>query len=91
MNILRSLIFSLTQTSGREEYIRLYQIMGELQPEGLERMPWPVVILKYFFKKRNEGQPFKKAVFATAHKLIRVIFAMFSNRTYFQENRWAIS
>lgn len=50
-------------------------------------MPWPVVILKYFFKKRNEGQPFKKAVFATAHKLIRVIFAMFSNRTYSQENR----
>jgi len=40
---------------------------------------------KYFFKKRNEGQPFKKAVFATAHKLIRVIFAMLSHRTYFQE------
>jgi transposase len=40
---------------------------------------------KYFFKKRNEGQPFKKAVFATAHKLMRVIFAMLSNRTYFRE------
>lgn len=40
---------------------------------------------KYYFKKRNEGQPFKKAVFATAHKLIRVIFAMLSKRTYFQE------
>jgi transposase len=40
---------------------------------------------KYFLKKRNEGQPFKKAVFATAHKLTRVIFAMLSNRTYFQE------
>jgi len=39
---------------------------------------------KYFFKKRNEGQPFKKAVFATAHKLMRVIFAMLSHRTYFQ-------
>ncbi|MDH5769641.1 MAG: IS110 family transposase [Nitrospirota bacterium] len=40
---------------------------------------------KYFFKKRNEGQPFKKAVFATAHKLVRVIFAMLSHRTCFQE------
>jgi transposase len=40
---------------------------------------------KYFFKKRNEGQPFKKAIFATAHKLMRVIFALLSHRTYFQE------
>lgn len=40
---------------------------------------------KHFFKKRTEGQPFKKAVFATAHKLIRVIFAMLTNRTYFRE------
>jgi transposase len=40
---------------------------------------------QYYLKKRNEGQPFKKAVFATAHKLIRVIFAMLSNRTYFRE------
>jgi len=40
---------------------------------------------KYFFKKRSEGQPFKKAVFATAHKLMRVVFAMLSHKTYFQE------
>jgi transposase len=40
---------------------------------------------KYFFKKRNEGQPFKKAVFATAHKLMRVIFAMLTHRTYFRQ------
>lgn len=40
---------------------------------------------KYFLKKRNEGQPVKKAIFATAHKLMRVIFSMLSNRTYFQE------
>jgi len=39
----------------------------------------------YFLKRRNEGQPFKKAVFATAHKLIRVIFAMLSHRTCFQK------
>jgi hypothetical protein len=39
----------------------------------------------YFMKKRSEGQPFKKAVFATAHKLIRVIFAMLTQRTMFKE------
>jgi len=43
------------------------------------------IFRKYYFKKRSEGQPFKKAVFATAHKLVRVIFAMLSHRTYFQE------
>jgi len=37
----------------------------------------------YFLKRRNEGQPFKKAVFATAHKLMRVIFAMLSKKTVF--------
>jgi len=31
-------------------------------------------------KKRTEGQAFKKAVFATAHKLIRVIFAMLTQK-----------
>jgi hypothetical protein len=36
-------------------------------------------------KKRNEGHPVKKAIFATSHKLIRVIFAMLSKRTYIQE------
>jgi len=40
---------------------------------------------RYYFKKKSEGQPFKKAVFATAHKLMRVIFAMLSHKTYFQE------
>jgi len=38
-----------------------------------------------YMKKRGEGQPFKKAVFATAHKLIRVIFAMLSQKTMFME------
>jgi len=31
----------------------------------------------------NEGQSFKKAVFATAHKLMRIVFVMLSNKTYF--------
>lgn len=39
----------------------------------------------YFLKKKSQGQPFKKAVFATAHKLIRVLFAMLTHRTYFRE------
>lgn len=43
------------------------------------------VFRNYFLKRRNDGQPFKKAVFATAHKLIRVIFAMLSKRAYFKE------
>lgn len=37
----------------------------------------------YYLKRRAEGLPYKKAVMATAHKLIRTIFAMLSNRTYF--------
>lgn len=39
----------------------------------------------YFMKKRSEGQPFKKAVLATAHKLVRVIFAMLTQRIMFRE------
>jgi transposase len=39
----------------------------------------------YYMKKRSEGQAFKKAVFATAHKLMRVIFAMLTQRTMFKE------
>lgn len=41
------------------------------------------IFRNYFLKRRNEGQPFKKAVFATAHKLMRVIFAMLSKKTSF--------
>lgn len=37
----------------------------------------------YFLKRRNEGLPFKKAVLATAHKLLRIIFAMLSHKSFF--------
>jgi transposase len=37
----------------------------------------------YYLKRREDGLPYKKAVIATAHKLIRTIFAMLSNRTVF--------
>jgi hypothetical protein len=40
---------------------------------------------EYLMKRKEAGQPFKKAVFATAHKLVRVIFAMLSQRTQFRE------
>jgi transposase len=39
----------------------------------------------YYMKKKSEGQASKKAVFATAHKLIRIIFAMLTQRTMFKE------
>ncbi len=37
----------------------------------------------YYQKRRKEGLPHKKAVLATAHKLIRVIYAMLTHRTTF--------
>ena len=37
----------------------------------------------YFIRRKTEGLPFKKALFATAHKLVRVIFSMLNNRTYY--------
>jgi transposase len=39
----------------------------------------------FFLRKRAEGQAYKKAMFATSHKLIRIIFAMLSERTFFSE------
>ena len=37
----------------------------------------------YYQKRKGEGLCFKKAVLATAHKLVRVLFAMLSTRSYF--------
>jgi transposase len=42
---------------------------------------------QYFLKRKSEGLPFRKALFATAHKLIRVIFAMLQKRTYFMADQ----
>lgn len=39
----------------------------------------------YFYKRRSEGLPYKMAVLATAHKLIRIMFVMLSRKTYFVE------
>jgi transposase len=38
----------------------------------------------YFLRRKQQGFPPQKALFAVAHKLLRVIFAMLSNRTYFK-------
>jgi len=38
----------------------------------------------YFLRRKKEGLIPQKALLATAHKLIRVIYAMLSHRTYFQ-------
>ena len=37
----------------------------------------------YSERRKKEGMSPQKAIFATAHKLIRVIFAMLTHRTYF--------
>ncbi len=37
----------------------------------------------YYLKRRKEGLPYKMAVLATAHKLIRVVYAMLTQRTTF--------
>ena len=38
----------------------------------------------YFLRRKREGLPPQKALFAVAHKLIRVSFAMLSQGTYFK-------
>ncbi len=39
----------------------------------------------YFFKRRSEGLPYKMAVLATAHKLVRVMFALLTHRRRYVE------
>ncbi len=39
----------------------------------------------YFFRRRSEGLPYKMAVLATAHKLVRVLFALLVHQTHFEE------
>lgn len=39
----------------------------------------------YLYKRRKDGLPYKKAVLATAHRLIRIIFVMLSRKAYFVE------
>jgi len=41
------------------------------------------VFREYFLRRRAEGISYKKAILAVAHKLIRVIFAVLTHKTYF--------
>jgi len=43
------------------------------------------VFREYFHRRKKEGLPPMKALMATAHKLIRVIFSMLSNKTFFKK------
>ena len=43
------------------------------------------VFRQYFLKKRTEGQPYKKAVIATSHKLIRVIYSMLLSKSFYRK------
>ena len=38
----------------------------------------------YFFRRKAEGLPFRKALLATSHKLVRTIFAMLNSRTFYK-------
>jgi transposase len=42
------------------------------------------IFREYYLRRRAEGLPYKKAMIATAHKLLRVIFTMLINRTTFR-------
>lgn len=42
------------------------------------------IFREYYLRRRAEGLPYKKAILATTHKLLRVIFTMLTNRTDYQ-------
>jgi transposase len=76
-----------------------YEGSGRISKRGnrhLRRVIWlmttcviqhNVTFRDYFVRRRKAGQPYKKAVLATAHKLTRVLFAMLSQKTLFREVR----
>jgi transposase len=43
------------------------------------------IFREYFLKRKGEGLPPKKAILATAHKLLRVLFAMLTSKSYFRK------
>jgi transposase len=74
-----------------------YEGTGKISKRGnrhLRRVIWIMtknvihhnpIFKTFFLKKRKEGQAFKKAMFATSHKLIRVLFALLSKKIYFDQ------
>jgi transposase len=43
------------------------------------------IFREYFLRRKEEGLPPKKAILATAHKLLRVLYAMLTNKSYFRK------
>jgi len=43
------------------------------------------IFREYFLRRKREGLPAKKAILATAHKLLRVLFAMLSSKSYYRK------
>ena len=43
------------------------------------------VFREYFLRRKEEGLPPKKAILATAHKLLRVLYAMLSSKSCFRK------
>ncbi len=43
------------------------------------------IFREYFLKRKREGLPPKKAILATAHKLLRVLFAMLTTKSHFRK------
>jgi transposase len=74
-----------------------YEGSGRISKRGnrhLRRVIWLMttsvighndIFRSYFMKRRAAGQPYKKAVLATAHKLVRVLFAMLTQKTHYKE------
>ena len=68
---------------------------GKISKRGNRHLRWVIWLMttkvtqfnerfkQYHLKRLREGLPYKMAVLATAHKLIRVIFAMLTNQTLF--------
>ncbi|MCK7476949.1 MAG: transposase [Candidatus Moduliflexus flocculans] len=71
------------------------QASGKISKRGnshLRRVIWLMtfctvrqnpIMKAYFLKRIREGLPFKKAMMATSHKLIRLIYAMLTRKTYY--------
>jgi len=87
------LLYIGQQTKIRDEGKSLEQLFGKfyLRTRGhLRCIAAPSVVSRNgffkacFLKRKEEGLPPQKAIFATAHKLIRLIFAMLSQRTHFK-------
>jgi len=72
-----------------------YEGKGRITKRGnrhLRRIIWMMttkviqyndIFKAYYLKRRTEGLPYKMAVLATAHKLIRIVYAMLTRRTNF--------